>query len=230
MKKVLITGGNKGIGLACTRIFLERGFEVIVTARDGSFQKDVQGVTFIELDLSKPERIPEFAAKVGPIDVLVNNAGVMNSLPYDNYPQEKMRYLMAINLESPVALIREFAKSMIEKGSGRIVNVGSVAGHTGQPDVWYAISKAGIMNATKSLAKLLGPKGIVVNAVAPGPVNTEMLEKVPRERKKQILNATMLHRPAEPWEVAKSIYWLATESPEYINGITIDINNGAYLR
>lgn len=230
MKKVLITGGNKGIGLACTHVFLENGFEVIVTARDGSFQKDVRGVTFIKLDLSKSELIPDFAAKVGPIDVLVNNAGVINSLPYDDYPQEKMRSLMAINLESPVALIREFAKPMIEQGSGRIVNVGSVAGYTGQPDVWYAISKAGIMNATKSFAKLLGPKGIIVNAVAPGPVNTEMLDKVPGERRKQILSTTVLQRPAEPWEVAKSIYWLASESPEYINGITIDLNNGSYPR
>lgn len=167
---------------------------------------------------------------MGDIDLLVNNAGVMHSIPFDNYPQNKLDEMIKLNIEAPVALIRKISKSMVKKGGGRIVNNASIAGEIGHPDIWYGITKAGLINATKSFANILGPKGIVINAVAPGPVETDMLDVIPEERKKAIKSAVYTDRFAQPEDVAKAIVWLATECPEYINGTCIDINNGAYPR
>ena len=231
-KTVLITGGNKGIGLETTRLFRQLGYKVIVVARDfsgGALQASTD-VVLKQFDLVQIDQIPQLISALGHIDVLINNAGVMHAIPYDNYPQEKIDQMVKLNIEAPVALIREVSRSMISQGSGRIVNNASIAGEIGHPDVWYGITKAGLINATKSFAKILGPKGIVINAVAPGPVETEMLNVIPEDRKRAILNAVYTGRFARPEEVAKAIVWLATECPEYINGTCLDINNGAFPR
>ena len=232
MKTVLVTGGNKGIGLETTKLFLKLGYRAIVVARDfsdGALQASTD-VILRQFYLTNIEQIPTLISDLGNIDVLVNNAGVMHSIPYDNYPQEKIAQMIKLNIEAPVALIREVSKAMIGNGSGRIVNNASIAGQIGHPDVWYGITKAGLINATKSFARILGPKGIVINAVAPGPVETEMLKVIPEERKKAIKNMVYSNRFAEPEEVAKVIVWLATECPEYVNGTCLDINNGAFPR
>ena len=232
LKTVLITGGNKGIGLETTRLFLQLGYKVIVVARDFSDGVLKPADTCIKkcFDLTAIDRIPQLVSELGHIDILINNAGVMHSIPYDNYPQEKVDQMLKLNIEAPVALMREVSKSMINDGRGRIVNNASIAGEIGHPDVWYGITKAGLINATKSFAKILGPEGIVINAVAPGPVETNMLHVIPEDRKKAILNAVHTGRFARPEEVAKAIVWLATECPEYINGTCLDINNGAFPR
>lgn len=232
MKKVLITGGNKGIGLETTRLFLENNYKVIVVARDyTNFEfNDNDNVEKIKYDLSNVEGIKDLVEKIGHIDILVNNAGIMNSIPYDSYPKADMEKLMNINLYAPIEFIKHTSKSMINAKSGRIVNTASVAGQIGHPDIWYGISKAGIINATKSFAKLLGEHGIVVNCVAPGPVETDMLNVIPEQRKNSIKSNVFTDRFAKPEEVAKAIFWLATDCPEYINGTCIDINNGAFLR
>lgn len=232
MKKVLITGGNKGIGLETTRLFLENNYKVIVVARDyTNFEfNDNDNVEKIKDDLSNVEGIKDLVEKIGHIDILVNNAGIMNSIPYDSYPKDDMEKLMNINLYAPIEFIKHTSKSMINAKSGRIVNTASVAGQIGHPDIWYGISKAGIINATKSFAKLLGEHGIVVNCVAPGPVETDMLNVIPEQRKNSIKSNVFTDRFAKPEEVAKAIFWLATDCPEYINGTCIDINNGAFLR
>lgn len=229
---VLITGGNKGIGLELSRKFQCAGYQVKVVARDFSnfALHDCDNVQAITYDLQNVEGIPQLMADIGEVDILINNAGIMHALPFDNYPWQKMDQIIRINIQSPVALIREASKSMIAKGWGRIVNNASIAGEIGHPDVWYGITKAGVINMTKSFAKILGPKGIVINAVAAGPVETDMLAVIPEQRKKDIRNAVYTGRFAFPTEVADAMYWLATDCPEYINGTCIDINNGAFPR
>ena len=170
-KTVLITGGNKGIGLETTKLFLKEGYNVIVLARDFSnceveLTQQIRMVTF---DLLHTDAIPTLIEQLGTIDILVNNAGIMNSLPLDAYPKNKVEEILKINLEAPIILINEVSKGMIENGGGRIVNIASLAGEIGHPDVWYGATKAGIINATKSFSKILGAKGVVINAVAPGP-------------------------------------------------------------
>lgn len=231
-KTVLITGGNKGIGLEVTKLFVFNDYNVIVVARD--FEKfmfnDTDNVKIVRYDLADTKGIAELVKELGHIDILINNAGIMNSMIYDSYHRDNIDRLMSINLYTPVELITQVSKSMIKSCYGRIVNVASVAGEIGHPDIWYGISKAGLINATKSFAKILGHNGIVINSVAPGPVETEMLNIIPESRKDEIKNNVYLKRFAKPEEVAKTIYWLATDSPEYINGTCIDINNGVFSR
>ena len=229
---VLITGGNKGIGLETTKLFLQSQYKVFVLARDFDLfsLKNNENIELIEYDLTNIDGIPQLISKLPPIDILINNAGAMFSIPHHEYTQEKIDQILDINIKAPVALINAISKVMISKGKGRIVNNASIAGHIGHPDIWYGISKAGVINMTKSFAKLLGSKGIVVNAVAAGPVDTEMLEIIPQDRKESIKNSVFTKRFARADEVAQTMFWLATDCPEYINGTCIDINNGAFPR
>ena len=232
-KRVLITGGNKGIGLAVSRAMLALDYEIIVVARDF---KDFElgglpNVTEIEADLSNLDVIPKIVEIAGEIDILINNAGYMQpKYTYDNYPVEAKEAIMNVDLYAPVELMNQFSKHMKAQQFGRIVNTASIAGQIGHPDVWYGIAKAGLINATKIYAKLLGIDGITVNCVAPSAAETDMQKDNDEARKAAFKAAVVTNRFAEPEEVAKTIMWLATESPEYINGITVDINNTYYAR
>lgn len=226
-KRVLITGGNKGIGLAAARQFLKEGYEVVAIGRDfkNFKEKQIQTITY---DLSDLSGIPKLIENIGEIDVLVNNAGIDRKRPYDDYSEEDIEKILNVNLRAPIELINGYAKFFIKKGAGRIVNVASQAGEIGHTDIWYGITKAGLLNATKSYAALLGDKGVILNAVAPGPVDTGMIQDTPfQERFEKLRKRTILKRIATPEEVAEVIFWLGTASPEYVNGETIDINNGA---
>jgi len=229
-KRVLITGGNKGIGLSVTEIFLNKGYQVIVIGRDFSGFKfnEHENVETTQFDVSQVNQIPALVERIGDVDILINNAGISNGLEYDDYPEKNIDRILKVNIEAPVAFIREISKRFLEKNEGRIVNVASQAAEAGHPDIWYGITKAGLVNVTRSFANLLGKKGVVINAVAPGPVETEMvLNSLRSDRFERIKERVYLNRIAKPVEVAKTIVWLATESPVYINGETIDINNGA---
>lgn len=229
--KVLITGGNKGIGLELTRLFIEMSYKVIVIARDfNNFEFSTHpNVQCISFDLINIEKISSLVEEIGIVDILINNAGVMYSLPYDSYSQNKIETILKLNLEAPIKLIEVISKGMIEKGGGRIVNNASIAGQIGHPDIWYGITKAGLINVTKSFSKIFEGK-IIINAVAPSPVETDMLQVIPLERREAFLKSVITKRFATPLEIAKTILWLATESPEYINGSCIDINNGSFPR
>ena len=225
MKTTLITGGNKGIGLELTKAFLARDYKVIVIARDFKDFAYADRVECIAYDLTNVEGIPALVESLGKIDILINNAGVMYSLSYDSYPQEKVNIMLKLNLEAPIKLI----EACVKAGATRIVNNASIAGQIGHPDVWYGVSKAGLINATKSFAKIF-EGSVVINAVAASPVETDMLETIPLARREAFLKTVVTGRFAKADEVAKVMLWLATESPEYINGTTIDVNNGSYMR
>lgn len=233
MKKVLITGGSKGIGLEITKLFLATGqYEITSLSRD--FEKtpaEIRSeVKEIQYDLENIAGIKDIVNQIGAVDVLINNAGVMFKKTYVDYDEETKQKSLKVNLEAPVELITHFAPLMIAQKSGRIVNVASIAGHTGHSDVWYGICKAGLINATKSFAKSLGASGIVLNCVAPGQVSTDMLQIIPEERQEMFIRNSILKRPAKPEEIAKAVFWLATDSPEFMNGACLDINNGVFLR
>jgi len=232
-KRVLVTGGTKGIGLEVTQMMLDLGYYVIVAGRDFSKfpLKENENIRMIVVDLSDLDALPSFISEVGDVDILINNAGYMQpKYTYDNYPQEAKTKLMNVDLYAPVELMNALSVKMKEKKYGRIVNTASIAGQIGHPDVWYGIAKAGLINATKIYAKLLGSDGICVNCVAPSAAETDMQNDNEESRKKAFKAAVVTNRFAEPEEVAKAIVWLATECPEYINGITIDINNTFYAR
>lgn len=231
MKRVIVTGGNKGIGLATSKKFLESGYEVIALGRDFkgfSLNSDrLQSVTF---DLQNTKDIPSLVSSIGVVDILINNAGILQGFPFEDYPDDKKDEILKINLEAPIALMRAFIPAMIKKGGGRIVNTASIAGEIGTPDIWYGVTKAGLINVTKSLAKRFAKDGIVLFSVAPGPVETDMLKSVQSSRREELQRASYTGKFPKPEHIAEVIYWLATTAPLHMNGSCIDINDGAFPR
>src|SRR5947207_1296742 len=207
MNTVLITGAGRGIGLATARAFIAAGWKVLALDKDfSSFDLDVERIQFDLRDIAKIKGLVEKRQ----VDTLVNNAGVLFCDPYEAIPEEHKREVIAVNIEAPAALIAELAPQMKKRKSGRIVNVGSVAAFTGHPDLWYGITKAGILNLTKAWATQLGKHGVLVNAVAPGPTHTDMYEQLPQSRKDMVTRSVYSARAARPEEVAQAILWLGS--------------------
>lgn len=231
-QRALVTGGNKGIGLEVSKQLLEKGYEVIIVARDfSSFSLKHDNITSIEYDLENVAGLSTLMNKIGAVDILVNNAGFLQpKYTYDNYPQEAKEKIMNVDLYTPVELMTLVCGSMKDNSYGRIINVSSIAGQLGHPDIWYGVAKAGLINATKSYAKQLGSHGIVVNCISPSPIDTDMQKDNSEERKAEFRKSVVSGRFGEASEVASAIVWLATDAPEYINGTTLDINNCSYMR
>ncbi len=229
--RALVTGGNRGIGLAIVEQLLGKGHQVWVLCRDASSLSSAlrEQVRVIEHDLCE---VAGIRAALGDleVDLLVNNAGIMCSEPWNAYPLGRKLATLAINLEAPIELMTVLGERMAAQGSGRIVNNASIAGQVGHPDVWYGATKAALINATRSFALLLAPQGVMVSAVAPGPVETRMLGSIPPERLEAMRGKSYDGRFATPENVADVMVWLGTEAPMHLNGFTIDINNGAFRR
>jgi 3-oxoacyl-[acyl-carrier protein] reductase len=229
---ILVTGAARGIGQATAELFLANNHQVIAIDRlwQGSTLKEHDALQRIDFDLQNVDAIRGIIEGLPPIDTLVNNAGVLYVPPHDQFPVAQRREIIAVNLEAPAELIESVIPAMKKAGAGRIVNVASVAAFTGHPDLWYGITKAGILNMTKAYARFLGAHGVLVNAVAPGPTKTDMYEQLPQSRKDSVMASVYSGRACLPSEVAESIYWLGTDSPAYVNGATIDVNDGSYPR
>ncbi|HEX6295216.1 MAG TPA: SDR family oxidoreductase [Burkholderiales bacterium] len=229
MKTALVTGAGRGIGLAAAHLFLRAGLRVLGLDKDLS-KCDLPADARVPFDLQNLAEIPQLVKRLGDIDVLVNNAGTLYCHPHDAFPDAAALEILTVNLLAPVALIQAVAPQMRRRRSGRIVNVGSVAAFTGHPDLWYGASKAALLNVTKSYAAYLGADGVLVNAVAPGPTLSPMYDRLPESRKEAVMRSVHSGRPARPEEVAQVIVWLGTDSPEYVNGTTLDVNDGSYPR
>jgi len=223
VKTALVTGAASGIGRAVSVLFEKSGFTVISLDKE----KIPNGITY---DLTDLAGIPKLIDSLGEIDVLVNNAGVQNAVPIEKYSEEQRRRILRINLEAPVELIRAVSKQMVKRRSGRIVSLASVAAYTAHTDLWYGVTKAGVVSFTRSFAALLGPQGIQVNAVAPGAIDTPLLDRAQPERVAQLMKAAYTRRKGRPEEVAEAIRWLAMDAPEIVNGAVIDITDGCFLR
>ncbi len=222
-----MTGAGRGIGRETAQAFLAAGWRVL--SLDKAFPRPAIGER-VDYDLRDLGGIPALVARLGGIDTLVNNAGVLYCEPYDAIPEEHKREILTVNLEAPAKLIEALAPQMRARRSGRVVSVASVAAFTGHPDLWYGITKAGLLNLTKAWARELGPHGVMVNAVAPGPTQTEMYEQLPQSRKDGVMKSVYSGRVCQPGEVARAILWLGSASPDYISGTTLDVNNGSYPR
>lgn len=227
--KAIVTGGTRGIGLEITNGLLRRGFTVYVISRTG-FEHPSRNVISRMCDLNDWEAVASVMDEIGTPEVLVNNAGIMNRKTAAEYETDDIIRMLNINLVNTVRLSVLAAEGMAAAGGGRIVSIGSLAGHIGHPDIWYGISKAGLANAMRSLARSHGSRGVMTATVAPGPVETDMIKSIPPERQARLMAATIEGRFCTPGEVAEVACWLATDAPAYMNGEIIDVNNGMNFR
>jgi 3-oxoacyl-[acyl-carrier protein] reductase len=223
LKTALVTGAARGIGRATAEALRQAGLKVLALDRDGV----PNGITY---DLTDLAGIPKLIDSLGEIHVLVNNAGTQNAVSIDEYTEEQRKRILRINLEAPVELIRAVSKQMIARKSGRIISLASVAAYMAHTDLWYGVTKAGVVSFTRSFASYLGPHGIQVNAVAPGPIDTALLDKAQPERVEQLMKVVYTRRKGRPEEVAEAIRWLALDAPPIVNGAVIDITDGSFLR
>ena len=228
MKTALVTGAGRGIGRAVAETLSKSGLRVF--ALDRQFQDTAKNVEPVEYDLTDLAGIPALVARLGRLDVLVNNAGIQAALSIDRYTDEARSRMLRVNLEAPVELIRAASKGMVERRSGRIINLASVAAYMAHTDLWYGVTKAGIVSFTRSFASYLGPQGIQVNAVAPGPIDTELLKNAQPERVEQLMRTVYTRRVGRPEEVAEAIRWLALDAPPILNGAVLDVTDGCFLR
>jgi 3-oxoacyl-[acyl-carrier protein] reductase len=228
VKTALVTGAARGIGRAAAEALAKSGLRVFGLDKD--FSKTLENIEPVRFDLTDLAAIPALVASIGRLDVLVNNAGIQAALPIERYTDEARSRMLRVNLEAPVELIRAASKGMVERRSGRIINLASVAAYTAHTDLWYGVTKAGIVSFTRSFASYLGPHGIQVNAVAPGPIDTELLKNAQPERVEQLMRAVYTRRVGRPEEAAEVIRWLALDAPPILNGAVVDVTDGCFLR
>jgi NAD(P)-dependent dehydrogenase (short-subunit alcohol dehydrogenase family) len=220
-KTALVTGAARGIGRAVAEALRQSGCKVIGLDREPCD---------VVYDLTDIAGIARLVASLDEIHILVNNAGVQTAVSIDRYSDEARRRILAVNLEAPVELIRAVSKQMVARREGRIINMASVAAYSAHTDLWYGVTKAGVVSFTRSFASYLGPHGIQVNAVAPGPVETDLLKRAQPERIEALMKAVYTRRVGRPEEVADAVRWLALEAPVIINGAVLDITDGCFLR
>ena len=227
-KIVLVTGGNRGIGLAIANQFLANGDTVIVTSRSGD---PVAGLNVVTCDVSDTASVEaaftQVEANFGPVEVLVANAGITRDKLLVRMSDEDVDEVLNTNLVGAIRVARRATRAMTQARSGRIIFISSVValmGSAGQ--VNYAASKAGLVGAARSLARELGSRNVTANVVAPGFIDTDMTGELSDERKSQIVGNIPLGRYGNATEVANTVVFLASDAAQYITGALIPVDGG----
>lgn len=241
-KVAIITGGSRGIGYATAQAFLREGAKVILTASSPANAQAAADklhaefpdavVMGISPNLTSLEdtrnAFSEIITRFGRIDILVNNAGISERTPLDAYTEELYDKVMDLNVKGVFNTSRAVVEQMTKQGSGVILNTSSMVSLTGQPSGFtYPASKFAVNGLTVSLARELGPKGIRVNAVAPGITETDMMKAVPREIIDPMIRQIPLRRLGQPEDIANAFVFLASEEASYITGVILSVDGMA---
>ena len=235
----LVTGGTRGIGAAISAALKEAGYQVAATyggndAAANAFNEETR-IAVYKWDVGDFEACQagtaQVEAELGPVEVLVNNAGITRDGMLHKMTPESWRAVIATNLDSLFNMTRNVIEGMRARGFGRIVSISSINGQKGQMgQANYSAAKAGLIGFTKAVAQENAFKGITVNAVAPGYIGTEMVRAVPEEvLKSKILPLIPVGRLGEPEEVARCVVFLASQDAGFITGSTLSVNGGQYM-
>ena len=228
---VLVTGGSRGIGLACAQRFAALGDRVAITHRTGSAPDGVFGV---ECEITSTESVDAafsaVEAELGPVEILVSNAGVTRDGLLLRMSEDAFTSVIDTNLTAAYRVTKRAAQGMLRARRGRIILVSSVVGMLGSAgQANYAASKAGLVGFARSVARELGSRSITVNVVAPGPVSTDMTAALDEARLAELTSAVPLGRMATPDEVAGVVAFLASDDAAYITGAIIPVDGGLGL-
>jgi len=227
-RSVLVTGGNRGIGLAIARAFAAQGDKVAVTHRGSGAPEGLFGVQCDVTDTAQvDEAFKAIEAEHGPVEVLVANAGVTDDTLLLRMSEDQFTRVLDANLTGAYRVAKRAASKMLRARAGRMIFISSVVGLSGSAgQVNYAASKAGLVGLARSIARELGSRSITANVVAPGFVDTDMTAVLPEERKKEIIDSIPLGRYATPEDVAGVVTWLAGDAGAYITGAVIPVDGG----
>jgi len=240
-KVVFVTGGGRGIGKAITKKLLNDGYYVAIGYKSDKnsamkVSSNSSNSLILQIDISNRSSIRKAIKKITnhfnqPINILVNNAAIAQEKPFLKISDNDWDKMLKSNLQGPFITIQEILPSMIKKKWGRIINIVSIGGQWGgQNQVHYAASKAGLINLTRSLAKLYSSYGITSNAVSPGLVLTSLANReIKSKRGQEKIKNIPLGRIGTPEEVAEAVLFLISEKSSYITGQTINVNGGMYF-
>ena len=235
MKNVLITGGSRGIGRAMVKAFAEAGYSVAFTylnsEKEARAVAEEWGALAIRADSASEEQVRSAVAlvreRLGSVDVLINNAAISSFSLFTDLTLEQWNRTIAVDLTAAFLYSKEVIPDMLNKKSGRIINITSMWGITGAScEVHYSTAKAGLIGMTKALAKELGPSGITVNAIAPGVIMTDMNKALPEEELAALAEEAALCRNGEPHEVAAAALFLAGDGASYVTGDVLNVSGG----
>lgn len=228
LRTVLVTGGNRGIGLACTQAYLDAGHRVATVSRSGG---EVDGAFAVACDVSDGSAVDDAVAAVedelGPVEVLVANAGITKDGLMVRMSDDDFASVIDTNLTGTFRFARAVTKKMMRARFGRIVfmsSVGAYMGAAGQAN--YAASKAGLIGLARSMARELAPRNITVNVVTPGPIETDMLAAVDDDRRDAMTAVVPLGRLGAPDEVAAAVRFLTSDAAGYITGAVLPVDGG----
>jgi 3-oxoacyl-[acyl-carrier protein] reductase len=207
---------------------------VILAARDAAkleaASAAIPGSTWVTLDMASQESIKTAFAKAGPVDILVNNAAVTKDGLALRMKKDDWDAVLATNLTGAFLAIQQVMQAMMKERWGRIINISSIVGETGNPgQANYVASKAGLIGLTKSLAQEIASRNITVNAIAPGFIDTDMTAALPDQLKENMLAHIPLKRFGKPEDVAAAVKFLASEEAGYITGAVLNVNGGMYM-
>ncbi|MDO6686006.1 MULTISPECIES: 3-oxoacyl-ACP reductase FabG [unclassified Agarivorans] len=238
-KVALVTGASRGIGRATAETLVAKGATVIGTATSEKGAQAIAGYlgengTGLALDVTSSDSIQQLFAAIkaqyGDIDILVNNAGITRDNLLMRMKDDEWEDIINTNLTSIFRLSKAVLRSMMKKRNGRIISIGSVVGTMGNAgQANYAAAKAGVLGFTRSLAREVASRGITVNAIAPGFIETDMTRALDDNQRGAILSQVPMARLGDAQEIAKTVAFLASEDAAYITGETIHVNGGMYM-
>ncbi len=237
-KVAIVTGGTAGIGRAIAARLAEAGATVVVFGRNkergAQVADELKNGSFTQVDVADAEAVTAAINKVlethGKVDILVNNAGITRDNLLMRLSEEHWDEVLDVNLKSAFNTCKAVVRPMMKARSGKIINISSVVGLTGNPgQAHYAASKSGLIGFSKSLARELASRGINVNCVAPGFIETKMTDAIADKHKEALLGAIPLGRMGQPEEIANAVFFLAGENANYITGQTLTVDGGMVM-